>query len=85
MTELFYDKAFQDPVLDKFIRSHNDPYGSRFAKWIHQKLSGSNVWDVDRRQRDKRPVLLAKNIRHVVHDRSGHADVHYVVIPTYHN
>merc|ERR1712167_114890 len=48
MTDLFYEKAFQDDTLDKFIRSHDDPHGARFAKWIHQKLSGSTVWDQDR-------------------------------------
>ena len=78
MTELFYEKAFQDPTLDKFIRNHDDPHGSRFAKWIHQKLSGSSVWDQDRRTRDKTPVTLADGIRHVVHDRSSaHAGAWY--------
>ncbi|CAB9497529.1 expressed unknown protein [Seminavis robusta] len=72
MTELFYEKAFQDPTLDQFIRAHEDPHGARFAKWIHQKLSGSSVWDADRRLRDKTPVLVAGG-RHaiVVHDRSS--------------
>ena len=71
MTTLFYDKAFQDSTLDSFIRSHDDPHGSRFAKWIHQKLSGSTVWDDDRRSRDLEPVELAGGHRHVVHDRSS--------------
>mmetsp|Transcript_3755 Transcript_3755/g.4101 ORF Transcript_3755/g.4101 Transcript_3755/m.4101 type:complete len:139 (+) Transcript_3755:171-587(+) len=43
MTELFYDNAFQDDTLDKFLRSKDDPHGSRFAKWIYQKLTGSYV------------------------------------------
>ena len=47
MTDLFYEKAFLDHTLDKFIRSHEDPHGARFAKWIHQKLIGSDVWDRD--------------------------------------
>lgn len=47
----FYEVAFEDATLDKFLRSHDDPHGDRFAKWIHQKLSGSNVWDKDRSQR----------------------------------
>ena len=71
MTGLFYEKAFQDETLDKFIRSHADPHGDRFAKWIHQKLSGSNVWDQDRRERSKEPVQLAGGYRHIVHDRSS--------------
>ena len=78
MTDLFYEKAFQDSTLDKFIRSHNDPHGERFAKWIHQKLSGSSVWDVDRQARDKKPVKVAGNHYHVVHDRtSAHVGAWY--------
>ena len=71
MTESFYDKAFQDATLDKFIRSHDDPHGTRFAKWIHQKLSGSQVWDHDRYERNLEPVPLAGGHTHVVHDRSS--------------
>ena len=71
MTGLFYEKAFADETLDKLIRSHNDPHGTRFAKWIHQKLSGSTVWDQDRHARSLEPVTLAGGHRHVVHDRSS--------------
>jgi len=71
MTCLFYDKAFQDKTLDKFIRSHTDPHASRFAKWIHQKLSGSTIWDQDRRTRDLRQIELFDGYRHVVHDRTS--------------
>merc|ERR1712137_1083408 len=78
MTERFYNKAFQDKTIDKFIRSHNDPHGPRFAKWIHTKLSGSNVWDQDRADRSKEPVVVAGGHRHVVHDRSSaHAAAWY--------
>lgn len=78
MTELFYDKAFQDPTVDQFIRSHDDPHGERFAKWIHQKLSGSTVWDEDRRKRDTTPVEVADGRLAVVHDRSSaHAAAWY--------
>jgi hypothetical protein len=78
MTELFYEKAFQDPTLDAFIRSHDDPHGARFAKWIHQKLSGSTVWDQDRKTRNLQPVTLARGYQHVVHDRtSAHAAAWY--------
>ena len=71
MTSKFYEKAFQDPVIDKFIRSHEDDHGGRFAKWIYQKLSGDPVWDEDRKHRDKTPVLVAGGYEHVVHDRSS--------------
>ena len=78
MTEKFYELAFQDDTLDKFIRSHNDPHGTRFAKWIHQKLTGSNIWDMDRQARDKTPVRVAGGRTAVVHDRSSaHAAAWY--------
>jgi len=74
MTDLFYEKAFQDETLDKFIQSHDDPHASRFAKWIHQKLAGSAVWDEDRaaRRRNNEGVTLANGQSgFVVHDRSS--------------
>ena len=71
MTHKFYEFAFQDVTLDKFIRSHNDPHGDRFAKWIHQKLTGSNIWDEDRRTRDLSPHEVAGGRSTVVHDRTS--------------
>jgi hypothetical protein len=78
MTHKFYEVAFQDYTLDKLIRSHSDPHGDRFAKWIHQKMSGSNVWDRDRQQRDLTPRPVAGGRVAVVHDRSSaHAAAWY--------
>lgn len=78
MTNKFYEMAFQDYTLDKLIRSHHDPHGSRFAKWIHQKLTGSDLWDQDRRTRDLTPVEVAGGRTAVVHDRtSAHAAAWY--------
>ena len=71
MTHKFYEFAFQDVTLDKFIRSHNDPHGDRFAKWIHQKLTGSTMWDDDRRTRDLSPHEIAGQNSIVVHDRTS--------------
>ena len=73
MTELFYDNAFQDDTLDKFLRSKDDPHGLRFAKWIYQKLTGSYVWDDDRAQRrqEHNVITVANNHMMVVHDRSS--------------
>jgi hypothetical protein len=71
MTERFYEKAFADATIDKFIRSHDDPHGARFAKWIHQKLTGSKLWDIDRHTRDLTPVQVAGGREVVVHDRSS--------------
>ena len=65
MTERFYEKAFQDDTLDKFIRSHDDPHGTRFAKWIHQKLSGSQVWDNDRQARGRHCPVHDRTSAHV--------------------
>lgn len=68
MTDLFYEKAFLDATLDPFIHSHSDPHGSRFAKWIHQQLTGSSVWDEDCRLRDKTPFRISSSQVHIVHD-----------------
>lgn len=64
-TEKFYELAFQDKTLDKFIRSHADPHGDRFAKWIHQKLSGSTVWDEDRASRGRGCPVHDRTSAHV--------------------
>lgn len=72
MTRSFYEKAFRDVTLDKFIRSHDDPHASRFACWIHQKLvASSSVWDKDRDNRSRSPVTVANGHTTVVHDRSS--------------
>jgi hypothetical protein len=71
MTVAFYKLAFQDETLDKFIRSHSDPHGDRFAKWIHQKMAGSTIWDQDRQQRDMTPVQVAGDRIVIVRDRSS--------------
>eukprot|EP00923_Selenidium_pygospionis_P041308 GHVN01071582.1.p1 GENE.GHVN01071582.1~~GHVN01071582.1.p1 ORF type:complete len:315 (-),score=41.96 GHVN01071582.1:190-1134(-) len=71
MTQMFYQNAFQDATLDLFIRSHTDPHEARLAKWIHQKLTGSSVWDEDRESRDASAVPVAGGRSTVVHDRSS--------------
>lgn len=71
MTTTFYKLAFQDKTIDKFIRSHDDPHGPRFAKWILQKLTGSPVWDHDRQTRDLTPHEVAGGRTAVIHDRSS--------------
>ena len=71
MTTHFYSNAFLDTTLDNFIRSHGDPHASRFARWIHQKLTGSSVWDEERTSRSSRPVTVANGHTIVVHDRSS--------------
>lgn len=68
MTDLFYQKAFSDSTLDPFIHSHSDPHGIRLAKWIHQQLTGSFIWDEDCRIRDKTPFQIYSNKKHIVDD-----------------
>jgi hypothetical protein len=41
ITTHFYNTAFLDDTLDKFIGSYDDPHANRFARWIHQKLTGT--------------------------------------------
>lgn len=78
MTEKFYELAFMDHTLDKLIRSRTDPHGDRFAKWIHQKLCDSHVWDDDRIHRDKTPVRVSEHRTVVVEDRtSAHVSAWY--------
>lgn len=71
MTTIFYEKAFRDVTLDRFLRSHNDPHASRFARWIHQKLTASSVWDDDRASRSGTPVEVANGHAVVVQDRTS--------------
>lgn len=71
MTTHFYNNAFIDSTLDKFLRSHDDPHADRFARWIHQKLTCSSVWDDERASRSHSPVKVANGRTVVVHDRSS--------------
>jgi len=71
MTEAFYEKAFKDETLDKFLRSRDDPHGRRFATWIHQKLSGGSKWDEDRAGRSNVPVRVAGGNQIRVNDRTS--------------
>ena len=78
MTKFFYKQAFKDATLDKFIRDHDDPHAMRFAKWIHQKLTDSTVWDNDRVSRSQSPVTVAQGHTTIVQDRSSaHAAAWY--------
>ena len=38
MTGKFYEMAFQDPHLDKFIRSHDDPHGEGLQNGLLKSL-----------------------------------------------
>lgn len=71
MTQAFYQLAFQDFTLDAFIRNRSDPHGDRFARWIHQKMADSTLWDDERAARDLTPVTVANGRLVVVRDRSS--------------
>lgn len=72
MVDLFYKKAFNDPHLDQFIASHNDPHHIRLGNWIVEKMGGEGkVWTQERATRSQKPVTLAGGYKHVVHDRSS--------------
>mmetsp|Transcript_10729 Transcript_10729/g.23770 ORF Transcript_10729/g.23770 Transcript_10729/m.23770 type:complete len:314 (-) Transcript_10729:991-1932(-) len=71
ITKSFYNKAFRDATLDRFIRSHDEPHAKRFAGWIHQKLTGSSAWDNERASRSDEPVEVANGHTIVVHDRTS--------------
>jgi len=44
MTTFFYNKAFSDATINKFIHSHNHPHANQFSKWIHQKVNYSPLY-----------------------------------------
>jgi len=70
-TEGFYQKAFQDPVLDSFIRSHEDPHGERFANWIVEKFGQGDPWTQERRTRKTETFVSNGHRLQSPHDRSS--------------
>ena len=74
MTNIFYQKCFEDPHVDQFIISHADPHFSRLADWIVEKMGGEgDVWTQERVQRSKCPVMrtLSNGAVHTVRDRTS--------------
>ena len=70
-TELFYQRAFQDPHIDKFIRDHKGPHGKRFASWIIEKFGGGDVWSAERESRKTCPFISHGHRFQTPHDRSS--------------
>jgi hypothetical protein len=70
-TTNFYKKAFDDPHLDSFIRSHTDPHGERFATWIAEKLGAGTPWSQERRTRDIHNFEAKGEWFQTPHDRSS--------------
>ena len=49
MASRFYDKAFKDSLLDKFIEDHADPHGERLGNWLARRMGGEGrVWSKSR-------------------------------------
>lgn len=70
-TEAFYQLAFQDPVIDRFLRSHEDPHGLRFAAWIQEKFGVGQPWTDERVERVVCPFMAHGNRFNTPHDRSS--------------
>jgi truncated hemoglobin YjbI len=70
-TTIFYEKAFADPHLDKFIRKHSDPHGERFALWIAEKFGDGTPWTDERSSRPSDVMRIGHQIYEVAHDRSS--------------
>jgi len=70
-TELFYQKCFVDPHVDKFIRSHDDPHGERFASWICEKFGFGTPWTDERRSRRATRLRVGHEVVEVAYDRSS--------------
>lgn len=71
-TDTFYEMAFQDPHIDKFLRDHNDPHGARFAAWIAEKFGDpAEPWTTERRSRQICPFHSHGYRLETPHDRSS--------------
>ena len=70
LTTSFYEKAFLDVNVSKFVRDPSEPHAVRFSKWICEKLGAGTPWTEERRTR----VHVHQNIggmKHAVYDRSS--------------
>lgn len=70
-TTVFYRRCFADPHVDKFIHSHDDPHGERFATWIVEKFGDGTPWTDERATRKKRFMKFGHESVQVAHDRSS--------------
>lgn len=70
-TTRFYKRAFADPHIDLFIRSHDDPHGERFSTWIAEKFGHGQPWSQERSARPRCPVSVGHGHQTTVHDRSS--------------
>jgi len=78
MTGGFYRKAFQDPHIDQFIASHQDPHAVRFANWVAEKFGAGKAWSQEKATRSREPRPVGGGHAIAVVDRStAHAAAWY--------
>jgi len=70
-TDIFYQRAFADEHIDKFIRDHDDPHGERFATWIVEKFGDGQPWTQERANRKVCPFQSHGHTLQTPHDRSS--------------
>jgi len=70
-TTAFYQKAFADEHIDRFIAEHSDPHGERFATWIAEKMGDGTPWTDERRTRPRTQLKIGRQVVDVSFDRSS--------------
>jgi truncated hemoglobin YjbI len=70
-TTIFYQKSFADQHADRFIHSHSDPHGERFATWVAEKFGDGTPWTEERRNRPRKLMNLGGQVQEVAFDRSS--------------
>lgn len=74
ITDLFYERVFQDKHISKFVQEPSLPHAQRLGNWIIEKMGGEgNPWSTERVERSRCPmaVKLGDGRNHVVHDRTS--------------
>lgn len=72
-TNAFYQQFFfLDPHLDRLLRDHSEPHGTRFAAWIAEKFGDpSTPWTVETSARGTCPFRSHGHELRTPHDRSS--------------
>ena len=72
MVGAFYQKMFQDSVVNYFVRDQSEPHHIRLGNWFVEKMDATqDLWTQERSVRGGCPVSLAGGRQHVVHDRTS--------------